>query len=203
MLWRIFRSCYARSASCSIACFGSVEAASLFCPLSLWKMLFQILLYYGPIGMKHMRVNVGSLFWLYRPLSTWMDFLLPPLRFNLSTALDAAGYGKRVPYKPAFQSAEKVRSSTGLPSGGDLTIRQSPFAFPGIFFISSCVSSALLAMVFGQVYYAEPPPRFRLCFGNCCGDQLPHVCRPVFRRVLNACWNYLAIQTIWSNLYIF
>ena len=100
--------------------------------------------------MKHMRVNVGSLFWLYRPLSTWMDFLLPPLRFNLSTALDAAGYGKRVPYKPAFQSAEKVRSSTGLPSGGDLTIRQSPFAFPGIFFISSCVSSALLAMVFGR-----------------------------------------------------
>lgn len=150
MLWRIFRSCYARSASCSIACFGSVEAASLFCPLSLWKMLFQILLYYGPIGMKHMRVNVGSLFWLYRPLSTWMDFLLPPLRFNLSTALNAAGYGKRVPYKPAFQSAEKVRSSTGLPSGGDLTIRQSPFAFPGIFFISSCVSSALLAMVFGR-----------------------------------------------------
>lgn len=100
--------------------------------------------------MKHMRVNVGSLFWLYRPLSTWMDFLLPPLRFNLSTALDAAGYGKRVPYKPAFQSAEKVRSSTGLPSGGDLTIRQSPFAFPGIFFISSCVSSALLAMVLGR-----------------------------------------------------
>ena len=130
--------------------------------------------------MKHMRVNVGSLFWLYRPLSTWMDFLLPPLRFNLSTALDAAGYGKRVPYKPAFQSAEKVRSSTGLPSGGDLTIRQSPFAFPGIFFISSCVSSALLAMVFGRHTTQSCLPRFRLCFGNCCGDQLPHVCRPVF-----------------------
>ena len=133
-------------------------------------MLFQILLQYGPIGMKHMRVNVGSLFWLYRPLSTWMDFLLPPLRFNLSTALDAAGYGKRVPYKPAFQSAEKVRSSTGLPSGGDFLRLFRPARYG-----------------FWQAYYAELPPRFRLCFGNCCGDQLPHVCRPVFRRVLNAC----------------
>lgn len=77
MLWRIFRSCYARSASCSIACFGSVEAASLFCPLSLWKMLFPILLQYGPIGMKHMRLTVGNHFFagLY-PLG-WISYYRP------------------------------------------------------------------------------------------------------------------------------
>lgn len=178
MLWRIFRSCYAKSASCSIACFCSVEAASLFCPLSLWKMLFQILLQYGPIGMKHMRVNIGSLFWLYRPLSTWMDFLLPPLRFNLSTAL------RWLWQEGSLQTSLSVSGKS--PILHRPAIRRRLDDTP----IALCISRHFLHLFlrlfrparygFWQAYYAEPPPRFRLCFGNCCGDQLPHVCRPVF-----------------------